>query len=123
MYNMSILTFDSIDIPYVSAVSLDRNIIGEGNRTSRGKYRSDTITTKREWQIETHPIKLSEARNLTDYLDSINWGSGTVSFDEIDGTTQAYIREYSEEREQFLARDGSGWQADGRSLTFTIREV
>ena len=117
------MTFDSIEIPYVSAINVDKEIIGEASRTSRGKYRADTITVKSRWQVETRPLKLADARNFTDYLDSINWGSGSVYLDEIGGTIDAYIRDYSEERTQFEARDGSGWQNDGRTLSFTVIEV
>jgi len=118
---MATATYNNIDIPYIYSQDVSTKVIGERTRTARGKMRQDSIVTKKVYELETRPMKKADADLLIDELESTKFASGTFVIEGV--SYQVYITDISAERTQFEARDGSGWQADGRKLSLTIEEV
>lgn len=122
---MPIASFDGYTIPYVHAITVNREFIGERNTTAGGKLRQDAVNILRTWELESRPMKKSDADNLINYLEGIQFASGDFYLDEIGSTVPAYIiaESLDEETTEFEARDGSGWQSDGRTLTMQVQET
>ena len=118
---MAVATYNGIDIPYVHSQVVSTKVIGDRSRTARGKMRQDAIVTKKTFELETRPMKKSDADLLVDELESTKFASGTFIIEGV--SYDVYITDIEVERTQFEARDGSGWQADGRTMTLTIEEV
>lgn len=117
---MATATFAGIDIPYVYSQIVSYEIIGERARTARNKLRQDVTGSKKVWELETRPMKKSDADSLVNHLQDNKFASEGFTIEGEYYT--AYITDIEEERTQFEARDGTGWQTDGRKLTITITE-
>lgn len=119
-----IAKFDSREVPYVHSQIVDREFIGDRTRLAGGTMRQDYVDIKYTWTIETRPMKKTTAYDLIDYLETNNnkvefW---IDDFGDETNTKTCFVTISDEEREQFEARDGSGWQNNGRRLTFEIQE-
>jgi len=112
-------------IPYVFAQELNREFIGERERTAGGQLRQDVITIKRSWRLRTRRMKYSEAYDLINFLSSQFYAAVDFWLDEFGGegnTLTAYIPpEDIREDRVTMQRDGS-WHNNARELQMTIIE-
>ncbi len=114
---MSIAKIGGIPVPYVYAIVIEREVIGDEERTAGGKLRRDVVAVKRTWRLQTRPLTKAEAPASTNHLDAIMYGTTTF---ELEGASMlAYVDIDEEEIVQF---GNPQWQRDGRQLTMTIRE-
>ena len=115
---MGVAMIGGNEVPYVYAVTINRETIGDEARTAGGKLRRDVVAIKHSWRLQTRPMTAAEAATLTDYIEGLLGGTTTFV---LKGTSYtAFVDIENEEFVQF-GRDGV-WHNDGRQLTLTIRE-
>ena len=105
------------EVPYVYALNVTRETIGERQRTAGGKLRQDVVAVKRTWRLQTRVITKSKATSIQTEVAS----GAAVDFtlDELGSSVKAYV-DIQEERVPSF-RDGT-WQTDSRVLTLTVTE-
>jgi len=121
---MSIAKFNDETVPYVYAIIVDREFVGDRVRLAKGKMRQDITAVKRTWNLETRVMQSSEADSIKDTLEDNSWQVDfwLDEFGDSSNTVTAFVNIGNEERIQFGARDGSGWQNDGKQFEFEIIE-
>lgn len=120
---MAIAQINGIDVHYVFAVQVGRELVAERTRTAGGKLRQDAIAVKRTWTLETRPMTKAQSDALTQAIDLAFGGPMSFWLDEFGppGTTiEVFVEIQNEERVAF-ARDGV-WHNDGRQLSLSIIE-
>jgi hypothetical protein len=121
---MSVAKVGGYPIPYVYAIVIDREMVGDEARTAGGKLRRDIVAVKRTWRLQTRPMKKNEADTILGVLQAVSYGVVDFWLDDFgaeENSIPAYVDVESEERVQF-GRDGV-WHSDGRRLTLKISEV
>ena len=105
------------EVPYVYALNVTRETVGERQRTAGGKLRQDVVAVKRTWRLQTRVITKSKATSIQTEVAS----GAAVDFtlDELGSSVKAYV-DIQEERVPSF-RDGT-WQTDSRVLTLTVTE-
>jgi hypothetical protein len=120
---MAIAQINGIDVPYVFALQISRELIAERSRTAGGKMRQDAIAKKRTWRVDTRPMLKSESDLITGEIDSELGGPMEFWLDEFgvpSNTVAVFVTVDNEERVTF-ARGGM-WHNDGRQLSLTVVE-
>lgn len=121
---MSIAYFDALEVPLVHSEVINREFIGDRVRLAGGKMHQDMAGDKPykyTRRLETRPLKSSVGENLVSHLEDNN-AKVEFNMDEMSSAVTSYVNIENEERIGFTARDGSGWQNDGKSFTFEIIE-
>lgn len=120
---MAIAKISTEYVPYVFAVSVDRTLVGERERTAGGKLRQDAIAIKRAWSLQTRPLTFAEASALTNIIDGGLGGPFAFWIDDFGAetnTVQAFVTIEDEERVAFAK--GGTWHNNGRQLTLLVEE-
>lgn len=120
---MAIAKIDTEYVPYVFAVSVDRTLVGERERTAGGKLRQDAIAIKRAWSLQTRPLTYAEATVLTALIDGDLGGPFDFWIDDFGAeanTIKAFVTIEDEERVAFAK--GGTWHNNGRQLTLLVEE-
>ena len=60
---MGVATIGGNEVPYVYAVTINRETIGDEARTAGGKLRRDVVAIKHSWRLQTRPMTAAEAEH------------------------------------------------------------
>lgn len=119
---MSIAKIGGIPVPYVYAIVIEREVIGDEGRTAGGKLRRDVVAVKRTWRLQTRPMTKAEATAITNHLDARMYSNVYFWLNEFGDQTNAILVYVDIDEEEIVQFGNPGWQRDGRQLTMTIRE-
>lgn len=120
---MSVAKIGGYPIPYVYAIIIDREILGDEARTASGKLRRDIVAVKRTWRLQTRPITKSEADTILSVLQTASHGVINFWIDDFgdeENSIPAFVEVETEERVQFGR--GGVWHPDGRQLSLIVVE-
>lgn len=105
------------EVPYVYALNVTRETVGERQRTAGGKLRQDVVAVKRTWRLQTRVMTKSEATSI---LSEVASGAAVdFKLDELGSSVKAYV---DIQQERVPSNRGGTWQTDSRVLTLTVTE-
>lgn len=121
---MAYATFDSIEIPKVHHVDVERIEIGDRSRTASGTLRVDTVAVKQRWILHCRPVPKYKISPLLDHLESILYAEGAFWLYGMSEPITARINPDGIAEKIVACTDDDGtWHKDGRQITLTVEEV